>query len=261
MRRTQHTKHSRWLLALAGIVLLQGLALGQEADSPKVKVNLPTDPPKQFSLVFNRGFALPGPAQDTVPVSSTASGTYFVGAGFRFPLGKKNTVGLRATPGLAWTGFGYQQTVDKTFPSIRDSVGFDYTQERHRLFFLEMPLGVYVNLTKDEDNDPLLFLEAGGYIGYLGSASYKIQYRNSAGQRVLEKTRDLEQISEPEKEFERIRYGAYARFGYKWLALYYSVRLTEVFDEFTNPALRPRNVAGFRNPGMPPMEIGISLFL
>ena len=178
-----------------------------------------------------------------------------------FPLGKRNIVGLRAAPGLAWTHFAYQQSIDKTFPSIRDSVGFDYTQEKHRLLFLEMPLGVYFNITRDEDGDPLFFAEAGGYLGYLASATYKIKYRNSAGQRVLERTKDLEQITDPEIEFERLRYGVYARVGYKWFSLYYSMRLTDVFDEFTNPSLRPRNIDGYKNPTMPPMEIGLSLFL
>lgn len=223
--------------------------------------NLPADMPSRFDLVFNRGFALPGPARDTVPLSSTASGTYFIGGGFKFPFGRKNVVGLRATPGVAWTHLSYQQTADKTFPTIPDSVGVDYTTEKHRLFFLEMPLSLYVNLSRDEDGDPMLFLEAGGYVGYLAGAMYRVKYRNSAGQRVMERTRDLEQISEPEGEFERLRYGIFTRFGYKWFSLYYSMRLTPVFDEFTNPALNPRGSEGFRNPTIPEMELGLSLFL
>ena len=238
------------------------MAQEAESDTTETKAdNLPTDPPKRFSLVFNRGFSLPGPAQDTVPISSTGSGTYFLGGGFRFPLGIKNIVGIRATPGLAWTSYSYQRTVDQTFPSIQDSLPFGYTQEKHRMFFLEMPLGVYINFTRDEDGDPLFFGEFGGFVGYLSSAEYRIRYRNGSGQRIEERTRDLEQISDPEIEFERLRYGAYARLGYKWITLYYSIRLTDVFDEFTNPSLRPKDVEGFKNPTLPPMEIGISLFL
>lgn len=238
------------------------LAQETETDTAEAVIdNLPSDPPKRFSMVFNRGFAIPGPSQDTVPVSSTGSGTYFLGAGFRFPIGAKNVAGIRATPGLAWTSYSYQRTVDQTFPSIQDSLPFAYTQEKHRLFFLEMPIGLYINFTRDEDGDPLFFGELGGVLGYLSSAEYRVRYRNGAGQRIQQRTRDLEQISDPEIEFERIRYGAYARIGYKWITLYYSIRLTRVFDEFTNPSLRPKDVDGFQNPTMPPMEIGISLFL
>ncbi len=242
------------LMMSAGIPVI----VAQDNDSTRQTGDLPTDPPRRFNLVFTRGFALAGPANDTVPISSTASGSYAIGAGFLFPFGPRNRVGLRAAPGLSWTSFTYQQLPDKTFPTVSDSVNYD--QERHRLFFLEMPIGLYVNFTRDEDGDPLFFGEMGGYIGYLGSAQYKIKYRNSAGQRVMQRTRDLEQLSDP-GEFERIRYGAYARVGYKWFSLFFSMRLTPVFDEFTNPSLRPKNVEGFRNPGMPAMEIGLSLFL
>lgn len=262
MTQLKHTQLTGLFLVLLFFLVASPQAFSQESDSSDTKIkNLPVDPPKRFSLVFNRGFTLPGPAQDTVPLSSTASGTYFIGAGFRFPFTERNVVGLRATPGLAWTSYSYQLTVDQTFPSIPDSTEFAYTQEKHRLFFLEMPLGIYINFTRDEDGDPLFFGELGGYVGYMGSAEYRIKYRNGAGQRVEERTKDLEQISDPEPEFQRLRYGAYARIGYKWFSLYYSMRLTDVFDEFTNPSLRPKDVEGFKNPGMPPMEIGISLFL
>lgn len=262
MNHSKNTQLQGFLFVLLLLTITLPQVSAQESDSTDIKsTNLPVDPPKRFSLVFNRGFTLPGPAQDTVPLSSTGSGTYFIGAGFRFPFGERNVAGLRATPGLAWTGFAYQRTVDQTFPSIPDSNQFAYTQEKHRLFFLEMPIGIYMNFTRDEDGDPLLFGEIGGFVGYLGSAQYRIKYRNGAGQRVEQDTKDLEQISDPEPEFERLRYGAYARIGYKWITLYYSIRLTDVFDEFTNPSLRPKPVDGFKNPGMPPMEIGISLFL
>ncbi len=261
MKQPKLTQLHRYLLILGLMAGSISVAFGQEKDSTVRSKNLPTDPPSRFSLVFNRTIPLAGPSRDSVPLSNTASGTYFIGGGFKFPFGRRNVIGLRVAPGLAWTHYTYQQSVDKEFPTIADSVGVDYTQEKHRLFFLELPVGLYFNVTRDEDGDPVFFGEVGGFVGYLASAQYKIRYRNNAGLRVQERTRDLEQISEPESEFERLRYGAYARIGYKWFSLYYSIRLTEVFDEFTNPDRRPKNVEGYKNPLMPAMEIGLSLFL
>jgi hypothetical protein len=216
--------------------------------------NKPTDPPMRFSLVFNRGFMLTGSAPDTVPLSSTRSGTYFIGGGIRFPLTKTNTLGLRLTPGVAWTHISYAQTNLKTFPYRADTLGSNLSQERHRQFFIDLPLGVYFNLTKDEDNDPKFYLEAGGYVSYLLAAQYRYKYDNAQGRTVTVREQNLAGSA---NEFERLRYGLYGRVGYKWAALYVSYRLSEVFDEFADdPA-----PAGFRNPAIPPLELGISIFL
>lgn len=218
--------------------------------------NLPVDPPRRFSLVFTRSFLL-GNGPDTVSINGGGSGTFSIGGGIKVPL-VKETLGLRITPGVSWTSYQYDQTERKTFPTIPDSLKYDLTQEKHRLTTLDMGLGVYINLSKDEDDDPKFYAELGGYAGFLMGASYKTKYTNGTGQRVRERVRDLEKVSE---EFERFRYGIYARLGYKWAALHFSYRLTDVFDEFTNDFLKPKDVDGFKNPKIPPIEFGISIFL
>ena len=242
-----------------GLVLIFGwihTLVGQtEADSI---ANLPVDMPRRFSWVLNRSFMLTDRMNDTVPINGNSSGTIFIGGGIRIPL-VKQTVGLRLTPGVSWTNINYSQTNAKTFPTINANVQTEYTLERHGLTRVELPLGVYFNLTKDEDGDPRFFVEAGGYAGYLTAAGYKIKYKNPQGLRVKEKIRDLHKQNE--KEFERLSYGIYARLGYKWISLYFQMRLSDVFDEFTNDDWNPTQKDGFKNPIIPSTQVGISVFL
>ena len=62
-----------------------------------------------------------------------------------------------------------------------------------------------------------------------------------------------------ENEFEKLRYGIYARLGYKWAALYFNMRLNDVFDELANDP--PNDMAGYKNPTIPPLQVGITIFL
>ena len=226
------------------------------AQQEEVSDDLPSDPPSKFDLVFNRGFMLNGGGTlDTVPINGSNSGTFSIGGGIKFPLAN-NKLGIRVTPSLAWTTINYNQTSVKTFPTIPDSLDFDLTHEKHSLFHVELPIGVYINVSRDEDNDPKFFVEAGGYIGYLTSASYQYRYLNSDGQRVKVQNRDLQTI---ENEFEKLRYGIYARLGYKWAALYFNMRLNDVFDELANDP--PNDMAGYKNPTIPPLQVGITVFL
>ncbi|MEZ4825207.1 MAG: outer membrane beta-barrel protein [Bacteroidia bacterium] len=224
--------------------------------APKVvSDDLPADPPSHFDLVFNRGLILVGTTQDSVPVSGSNSGTFFIGGGIKFPLAN-NKMGIRLTPGIAFSRIQYNQTSIKSFPTVPDSLDFTLTAEKHSMIYAELPLGFYLNISRDEDNDPRFFVEGGGYLGYLFSASYKYSYTNTSGQRVNTQIKDQEKI---QNEFERLRYGIYARVGYKWASLYYSYRLSALFDEFANNP--PRGGAGYKNPLIPPMELGLTIFL
>lgn len=227
----------------------------ESMDAESVKVG--DDRARNFSLVFNRGLMLTGASPDTVPLNGNSSGSYSIGGGIRIPI-IKDAVRLRVTPSISWTHFTYDQTNLKTFPTVADSLPQQLTLEKHTLMFGGLPVGVMINMSRDEDGDPRFFVEMGGYVGYLLGANYKTRYKDSEGLRVKNKRRDLEGI---ENEFERLRYGLYARAGYKWASLYFSFRLSDVFDEFTNPSLRPTSFEGYRNPKIPPMEIGISVFL
>jgi hypothetical protein len=217
------------------------------------EVNQPADDPRTFSLVFNRGFIYQPNnfqvAQDTVPINGTSSGTFFLGAGIMVPFGR-NVIGLRMAPGFAWTIYDYGQTSQKTFPTPIDE-DQPLLFEKHRTQWVELPVGLYWNVSRDEDADPLFFVELGGYAGYMVSAQYRAQFASGARTITLRES-GLEQ----EGDFQRLRYGLYARAGYKWFALYAAYRLSSVWDEFGSA---PGQGAAFRNPTGPPIEIGLSL--
>lgn len=193
---------------------------------------------------------------DSIPLNGNASGTYSIAGGIKFPLDKKNILGIRMAPGVSWTHIQYNQTEGKTFPTVGDTLNFSV--EKHTMVFADLALSMYINLSRDEDQDRRFFLELGGYGSYLIAANYKTRFTNADGLRIKNKVRDLEQISD---EWLRYRYGLFGRVGYKWAALYIGFRLSDVFDEFTNESLRPRpEETGFKNPQIPPLEVGLSLF-
>jgi hypothetical protein len=224
-----------------------------QADS---SANLAVDRMRSFSLVFNRGLMITGGRRDSVPINGSSSGSYFIGGGIKFALIGK-TLGLRATPGIQLWQINYDQTSRKTFPTVPDSLPFQLTREKHVLTLPTLALSLYLNLTHDEDGDSRIFAEAGGYVGYATGIRYHQGYVDGNLQRVDIRVRDLENIPD---EFKRLHYGLFGRFGFKWASLYYGMRLTDIFDEFTNPDRLPRQVAGYRNPPIPPMELGMSIF-
>jgi len=153
------------------------LSFGQEQDStqaatPKKKSSQVTfqsetgDGPKVFELLFSRSFLIGVGDVDSVPLSAFNSGSYRLGAGFRIPF-QRNTIGLRIAYSVTWLRLVYNQSENKTFPTLADTTGPELSQERHQLTYFDLPLSFYYNITKDEDNDPIFFVELGGYVGYM----------------------------------------------------------------------------------------------
>ncbi|MEM9984524.1 MAG: outer membrane beta-barrel protein [Bacteroidota bacterium] len=212
---------------------------------------------KRFNLLFTRGLMLGATSLDSVPINGLGSGTFQLQAGFKLHL-PGNLVGFRLSPGITWTRLAYNQNDLKTFPTIEDSLGLSLERERHLITYLELPISVFVNITKDEDGDSELFLEAGGFVGYLLSGNYKRRYPDGNDLDVVFTERGLQRL---DSEWEPLQYGVFGRIGYKWAAVYYRFRLTSLLDEFTNPLRRPIDSEAYRNPPFPPMELGISVFL
>ncbi|MEL6675075.1 MAG: outer membrane beta-barrel protein [Bacteroidota bacterium] len=238
------------------------LTLPSELDEAVEFDNLPVDESSIFNLIFTRGFMMTGTLAaenqaDSVPLNGGSSGSFQLHAGIKIPI-YRNRVGLRLSPGISWTNIVYNQLEGKTFPTlVADSLP-TFSLEKHGQTHVSLPLGVYVNITTDEDGDPVWFLEAGGYLRYMMAASYKVKYEEN-GLQIKEKARGLHTLSDP--EFNRLSYGLYARLGYKWFSAYANMRLTEVFDEFTNDAFNPRQNGTFKNPIIPPIEVGFSIFI
>ncbi|MEO0473859.1 MAG: outer membrane beta-barrel protein [Bacteroidota bacterium] len=240
------------LLSLLAFPLM---AQENEAKTDSLQINPQADPPRTFSLVFDRGFLLTGSAQpDSVPISGNSSGTFFIGGGFRVPFGK-NVVGLRITPGFAWTTHNYNQTSAKSFPTVPDSLAQSLTSESIRIGSVQLPVGVYINFSRDEDNDPKFFMELGGYAGYVTGVNYRNRFEDGV-RRVQTRIRGLEKEAD---EYRRLRYGLYGRLGYKWAALMIKVRLSDVYDEFANTP--PNGITGYKNPKIPPIQFGFTIQL
>jgi len=249
---------------LLGSFMLTSLQAQEVIDTTQIpqtikEDNLPVDMARRFSLVFNRGFQLVDKQNDSIPINGASSGTFFLGGGIRIPL-IKQTVGIRLTPGISWTNISYNQTNFKKFPSVASDT-INLSVEKHGLTHIDLPVSFFFNLTRDEDGDPRIFLEIGGYASYLMAASYRIKYEDANGLRVKEKIRDLHSLEGDKAEFERLRYGMFARAGFKWFALYLDYRLSDVFDEFSGTIINPQTSPGFRNPILEPLQIGISIFL
>lgn len=226
-------------------------------EAPIEPENLPTDNAKRFQLLLTRGFMLGATSLDSVPLNSFGSGSYSIHGGISVNL-VRNVLKMRISPGVSWTRLAYNQNDLKTYPTIPDSLGFNLERERHLLFYVDLPISFFVNLSKDEDGDSKLFLEGGGYVSYLLGANYKRRYPDGNGLTVIYLERDLQRL---DSEWEALRYGIFGRIGYKWASLYYGLRLSPLLDDLTNEGRQPNGSSAYANPMIPPMEIGISIFL
>jgi len=207
--------------------------------------NLPVDRMDHIRLVFNRGLLIGSlNSDDQAPINGSLSGSLFLGVGVKFGL-IGNKMGLRITPGVNWYKLNYDQEDEKQFPT--DTT---FGSEKHRFTYVELPIGIYFNFSQDEDGDPKLFAEVGGFTGYKIGAIYKRKFEEN-GRTVKIKRTDVPGI-------ENWRLGVYARLGYKRWALYYSYLLSDIFDSFVTEDGSELS----RNPDLPPrMEVGISFFL
>lgn len=213
--------------------------------------------PKRFQLLYSRGFLLDATALDSVPLNAFGSGTHSLQGGFKIHL-FRNYAAVRISPGVTWLRYSYNQNDLKTYPTVPDSLPFTLERERHQLFYLEVPVSLVINITKDEDGDSEFFIEGGGYFGYLMGGSYKQRYTDANGLEVVYTERGLPGL---EDEWQRLRYGVFGRVGYKWAALYYNLRFSPVLDELTNASRRPVDSDAYRNPNFPTMQLGISILL
>lgn len=227
-----------WILLIVGTVI--SMHSQNTTDD-----NLPVDRMDNIRLVFTRGFILSGvDGDDQAPVNGSLSGSLFIGVGFKMNL-SNNTIGLRIAPGVNWYKLNYQQEGQKTFPT--DTT---FETEKHRFTYLELPIGLYLNFSKDEDGDPKLFAEAGGFLGYKIEGIYKRKFDFNGRTSKLKRT-DVPML-------EDWRYGIYSRLGYKRWAIYYSFLLSDVFKGF----LTEDGTAEQSDITLPPpMEVGISFFL
>lgn len=233
------------------IFLACWLAMAPSSAQDTRSDNLLVDRPDNIDLTLARGFLLISEEQEGVPINAGSSGTISLGLGLKLHL-PGNVVGLRVNPNISWTRFAYDQTAEKQFPTEVDPDRV-LSVEKHRFTFIDLPVGVFVNITKDEDGDSRFFMEAGGFVSYKTSGVYKTRYEDELlDQEVRVRVRGV-------KDVEEWRYGVYGRIGYKWIALHFAYRLSEVFKP--NPLNANGQPSGFEVIDLPPMELGLAIFL
>ena len=132
----------RIILVLGLCMILVPLAAQEERSD-----NLPVDRPRFFNLIFNRTFQISPSNEEeaSAPINSFTSGNYFLAASFKTNF-NHGSFGFRFQPGLAWQLLSYEQLDSKTYPSTTT----DLDLERHRMMYLEVPVGIFVNITKDD---------------------------------------------------------------------------------------------------------------
>ena len=207
---------------------------------------LQLEEPNRFDFILQRSILL-GKA-DTMATLKNSSGSWFIGLGFKLPIAQ-NRLGVRVQPGINWLKFNHAlNDTTKSFPDSRT----DYTLQRHRLAYLEVPVGIYYNISLDEERNPKAFVEAGGFAGYGFSFVLKTKETTVRDQGLKTKTSNL-------PDLEALRYGVYARAGYRWFALHFSYRLTNVFEPFVTNI--DGTVTTTPYPIFPSAQFGVTVFL
>ena len=256
------TKPISWLLVLLAI-LFAVPSFAQEGVEEEIE-NLPVDRPRSFQLVFNAGLmlntAVSNPENTLRSYVNTGnSGSFFLGAGFMLHM-FKNNLGIRIAPGVSWSRIAYDPGSDsaqyRQYPDgprvvTLDTVDFNLYREKHNLTYFEVPIGVFWNITKDEDGDSRIFLEAGGYVGYKIGSRYTGKYESTENNRAVK----IKYTNIP--EIQDVRYGLYFRGGYQWIALYLYYRMSDVYDK----QVASGDLKGSYYPQIPPFELGLTILL
>jgi len=144
--------------------------------------------------------------------------------------------GVHAQPCVSWTYYNFKIDSIKTFPSNKT----DLTAEKHKLLFLEVPVGASYNISLDARKKPLIWVEAGFFVGYRLSGSYRTKTA-SADAQVID-TR-ISRVKEP----ALWRTGLYGRLGYGDFCLTITRRTSAVYT------------AGY--PMLPKIELGLMMRL
>ena len=211
---------------------------------------LETEEINVIDIIFQRSLLLGATSAETDIKNS--SGSSFVGLGFKLPL-VKNKAGFRVAPGFAWMKLNYDsinKPESNIFPDLTDSLG--YTFQRHRISYIQLPVGIYVNFNTDEKGRPQIFGEIGGYVGYRVSRVLRYGQSSVREQQIRTKVTNIPDTRD-------LQYGLYGRLGYKKIAFYGQYRLERLFAPKKTDL---NNVSTeILNPTFPQLELGVTILL
>ena len=139
---------------------------GGDKKGEQKKKRVPITGGERFDFVFGRGLLVPGLFETSsqegatefdAPYTPSWSGSYYVGVGFTFPIGK--VFGIKIEPRVNFEKLIFKVNSDKYFPSTSDST---ILAEKLRFAYAELPVAFKFNLARNKKEKVVLFMEVGG---------------------------------------------------------------------------------------------------
>jgi hypothetical protein len=239
------------MLVFAGTANILAQAPPQNNEAPRVKEKIRVTGGEKTDFIFTRTFMV-GQADSLVPFGVSRSGAYTVGVGYGIPIGK--VLELKLEPRATWHKIYFKPSPDKWFPSALNDSSLVY--EKQRIFYLEMPIGLKFKLARNAVEKYQVLLEGGFSAGvnFGGALRTRINVdTNSDGIFDGRVTSKLTRVG----EWNRFRFGPYARFGLRYVSIYGFYRMTSLYrvgKRFNETSTTTRDY-----PNFPKLEIGISV--
>lgn len=249
----------RFFQCAAVAVALTGTAFGQDADPPKpqngsplkVEKKIPVTGSEKFDFIFTRS-VLVGRVPN-VAYELGRSGTYSLGIGYGFPLGK--SLELKLEPRVTWHKLYFAPTADKWFPTNDSSATLIY--EKQRVSYLEVPALIKFKLARNSVDRYKLLLEMGFVFGRRLGSTFKTRSMSGVdanggliGPKVTTKVHRIDDLNP-------FRYGPMVRIGTNWLAVYGFYRLSDVFLHYRKLSIE--NLPDRAYPKFGRIEVGLSI--
>lgn len=248
------TKAMRTALCAMWLCVAGGAAVAQapeDNEAPRVKEKIRVTGSEKTDFIFTRTFMV-GAADSLVPFSVSRSGAYTLGIGYGFPIGK--VLELKLEPRATWHKTYFKSSPDKWFPSALNDSSLVY--EKQRIFYLELPVGLKFKMARNAVEKYQILLETGFSAGVnFGGAlrtrtSVDTDYDGVFDGRVTSKLTRA-------GEWNRFRFGPYARFGLRYVSIYGFYRMTSLYRVGRKFSDTPTTSRPY--PNFPKLEIGISV--
>lgn len=238
---------------------LLGFAYGQETQpappktgSPlKVEKKIPVTGSEKVDFIFTRS-VLVGRVPN-VAYELGRSGTYSVGIGYGFPIGK--SLEFKLEPRITWHKLYFAPTAGKWFPSNDSSATLIY--EKQRVSYVEVPALIKFKLARNSVDRYKLLVELGFVFGHKLGSTYKSRHMSSVdslgalvGPRITTKVNRIDDLSP-------FRYGPMVRIGTNWIAAYGFYRLSDVFLPYRK--LNVENLPDRAYPKFGRIEFGLTI--
>ncbi|MFN8398224.1 MAG: hypothetical protein U0176_26680 [Bacteroidia bacterium] len=249
----------RFFQCAAVAVALLGTAYGQDTETPKpqngsplkVDKKIPVTGSEKLDFIFTRS-VLVGRVPN-VAYELGRSGTYSLGIGYGFPLGK--SLEFKLEPRVTWHKLYFAPTPDKWFPSNDSSATLIY--EKQRVSYVEVPALIKFKLARNVQEHYKLLVEMGFVFGHkIGSTSKTRRMsgvdsnNNLVGPKITTKVHRIDDLNP-------FRFGPMFRIGTNWISAYGFYRLSDVFLPYRKLSIE--NLPDRAYPKFGRIELGLTI--